>query len=95
MNCTSMLENRLQQILDEKGIKKGWLAKQVGISRNTVTNLINGAIPRLDLAFKIDEHIDSMMIRDKPGLTSTILDYYKSREEEIVPELAKYKPYKS
>lgn len=47
------MENNLQKILDEQGRKYGWLAEQVGINRNTVTNLINGAEPKLKVAYRI------------------------------------------
>lgn len=47
------MENRLKEILDARGIKYGWLAEQAGVSRNTVTSLINGSCPRLDLAYRV------------------------------------------
>ncbi len=47
------MENRLKEILDDRGIKYGWLADQVEISRNTVTELMKGARPHLDLAYRI------------------------------------------
>ena len=47
------MDNKLKVILDSRGIKYGWLAEQVGISRNTVTNLMDGSCPNLRLAYKI------------------------------------------
>ncbi len=47
------MDNRLEEILNEKGIKKTWLAEKVGINRNTITNIINGSTPSLALAHKI------------------------------------------
>jgi DNA-binding XRE family transcriptional regulator len=49
----SAMKNRLKEILDARGIKYGWLAEQVGVNRNTIKNLMDGACPRLDLAYKI------------------------------------------
>lgn len=46
------MKNNLEKILDEKGIKKSWLAKETGLNKNTITNWINGSIPRLDQAYK-------------------------------------------
>lgn len=49
------MENRLQEILDSRGIKKLWLAKQLEVNRNTITSLIKGAEPKLTLAYKTAE----------------------------------------
>jgi len=35
-----MVRNRLREILDERGIKQIWLAEQVGITRQTMSNLV-------------------------------------------------------
>jgi putative transcriptional regulator len=34
------VKNRLQEILDERGIKRDWLADKVGISYKTLSNLL-------------------------------------------------------
>jgi len=34
--------NKLETILEEKGIKKSWLAKELGVSRQTITNWVKG-----------------------------------------------------
>ena len=47
------MENKLKVILDSRGIKYGWLAEQVGISRNTITDLMKGQTPSLSLAYRI------------------------------------------
>lgn len=47
------MENRLQEILDKRGLKKGWLAERAEVHRNTITALIRGVTPGLDLAYKI------------------------------------------
>ncbi len=49
-----MVKNRLKEILEERGIKQTWLAEQVGVTRQTMSNLINNRFcPSLDIAFKI------------------------------------------
>jgi len=35
-----MVRNRLEQILAEKGIKQNWLAERVGVTRQTMSNLV-------------------------------------------------------
>jgi len=35
-----MVRNRLEQILAEKGIKQNWLAEKVGVTRQTMSNLV-------------------------------------------------------
>jgi len=35
-----VVKNRLQNILDDKGIKQIWLAEKVGITRQTMSNLV-------------------------------------------------------
>lgn len=47
------MRNRLKEVLDERGIKQNWLAAKCEVSRNTITNIINGSTPSLDLAYKI------------------------------------------
>lgn len=49
-----MIECRLEEILKERGIKKGWLADQTGVSLNTVGKWINkGQIPDLITCYKV------------------------------------------
>jgi len=48
------VKNRLKEILDERGIKQTWLADQVGITKQTMSNLIkNRFTTSMDIAFKI------------------------------------------
>jgi DNA-binding XRE family transcriptional regulator len=47
--------NRLEEELRLQGRMKGWLANQVGCAKNTITNIINGRMPHLDLADRIAE----------------------------------------
>ena len=35
-----MVRNRLEQILAEKGIRQNWLAEKVGVTRQTMSNLV-------------------------------------------------------
>jgi putative transcriptional regulator len=54
-----MLICRLGEILKERGIKKGWLADQVGVSNNTVGDWINkGRVPELEVAYRVAEVLD-------------------------------------
>ena len=48
------VKNRLKEILDERGIKQNWLAEQVGITKQTMSNLIkNRFTTSMDIAFRI------------------------------------------
>lgn len=48
------VKNRLQEILDERGIKRDWLAEKVGISYKTLSNLMqNKYNTSLAVALKI------------------------------------------
>ena len=48
------VKNRLQEILDERGIRRDWLADKVGISYKTLSNLIqNKYNTSLAVALKI------------------------------------------
>jgi len=48
------VKNRLKEILDERGIKQTWLAEQVGITKQTMSNLIkNRFTTSMDIAFRI------------------------------------------
>ena len=58
------VKNRLKEILDERGIKQNWLAEQVGITKQTMSNLIkNRYTTSMDIAFKIAKVL-SMEITD-------------------------------
>jgi putative transcriptional regulator len=58
------VKNRLREILDERGIKQGWLAEKAGIDRSTLsmvianktsTNLETGLKIARALSLRIDE----------------------------------------
>jgi len=50
------VKNRLKEILDERGIKQTWLADQVGITKQTMSNLIkNRFTTSMDIAFRISK----------------------------------------
>ena len=36
----AVVKNRLEQILASRGIRQNWLAEQVGVSRQTMSNLV-------------------------------------------------------
>jgi DNA-binding XRE family transcriptional regulator len=49
-----MVKNRLKEILQIKGIKQSWLAEQVGITKQTMSSLVNNRFTTsMDVAFKI------------------------------------------
>jgi len=49
-----VVKNRLKDILDERGLKQNWLAEQVGITKQTMSNLVkNRYTTSIDIAFKI------------------------------------------
>jgi DNA-binding XRE family transcriptional regulator len=50
---------KLEHMLIDKGIKKGWLAKQVGIAPGTLSNIFNGSVPTLAVAMKIAAVMDT------------------------------------
>jgi DNA-binding XRE family transcriptional regulator len=59
-----MVKNRLAEIIEEKGIKKSWLAEQVGITKSTMSTLIqNKYSTSIDIAFKLSR-ILKMDIKD-------------------------------
>lgn len=48
------VKNKLKEILDERGIKYSWLAEQVGITKSTMSNLLNNRHQtNIDIALKI------------------------------------------
>jgi DNA-binding XRE family transcriptional regulator len=50
------VKNRLKEILDEKGIKQVWLAEKIGVTRGTISNIINNRYATtIELGFKIAE----------------------------------------
>lgn len=51
-----VIKNRLKEILDERGIKQSWLAEKVGVTRQTMSNLIkNRYTTSMEIAFKISK----------------------------------------
>lgn len=58
-----VVKNRLKEILDERGIKQSWLAEQVGITRQTMSNLIkNRYTTSMEIAFKISKILNMEII---------------------------------
>ena len=52
------MKNRIEEIRNEKGIRQEELAKQLGVSRQTISSLENGRYnPSILLAHKIAQYI--------------------------------------
>ncbi|AQY38491.1 helix-turn-helix transcriptional regulator [Bacillus thuringiensis] len=47
------MRSHLKEILDSKGIKYSFIAKEASISNSTMTNLIKGGLPTLPVAARI------------------------------------------
>ncbi|WP_035350308.1 helix-turn-helix transcriptional regulator [Fictibacillus gelatini] len=48
------LKCKLDELIKERGLKKGFIAEQAGISKTTLSVLISGrSLPTLTVAFKI------------------------------------------
>ncbi|HIW75944.1 MULTISPECIES: helix-turn-helix transcriptional regulator [Gordonibacter] len=53
------MENRLEELRHERGIKQEDLAQELGVSRQTISSLEKGRYnPSILLAFKIARHFD-------------------------------------
>lgn len=51
--------NKIKERLEEKGIKQGWIAKQIGISKTTLSKYVNGNRKiKYETAVKIAELLD-------------------------------------
>ena len=51
------MKNRIEEIRNEKGIRQAELAKQLGVSRQTISSLENGRYnPSILLAHKIAQY---------------------------------------
>ena len=58
------MKNRIEEIRNSKGIRQDELAKELGVSRQTISSLENGRYnPSIILAFKIARFFD-MTIED-------------------------------
>ena len=54
MKESDAVKNRIEEIRNERGIRQEELAKQLGVSRQTVSSLENGRYnPSITLAYKI------------------------------------------
>ncbi|KXY12789.1 helix-turn-helix transcriptional regulator [Bacillus sp. FSL K6-0067] len=58
-----MLQSNLKHIVDEKGLRYGFIAKKVGIANSTMTNLLQGGTPTLLVAIRIAKVLD-MRVED-------------------------------
>lgn len=53
------MDNRLEELRKERGIKQEDLARELGVSRQTISSLEKGRYnPSILLAFKIARHFD-------------------------------------
>lgn len=52
------MKNNLERILNDQGRKITWLAETVKVHRNTITRIMAGAAPHLDVAFRIAKALD-------------------------------------
>lgn len=66
---------KLESIIIERGIKKGWIAKQVGISAGSISKIASGETkqPQLNVALKI-AYLLNMTVED---LWGDIIDEWK------------------
>jgi len=54
-----VVQNRLKEILAERGISQTWLAKKVGVTRGNISNLINNRQQTtIEIAFKIADELN-------------------------------------
>jgi DNA-binding XRE family transcriptional regulator len=60
------MKNNLEEILKEQGRKITWLANQVGVHRTTITRIISGAPPQIDLAYKIAKELNKSVFEIWP-----------------------------
>ncbi|MGN4406415.1 helix-turn-helix domain-containing protein [Bacillus cereus group sp. MYBK59-1] len=58
-----MLHSNLKQIVDEKRLRYGFVAKKVCIANSTMTNLLQGCSPTLLVAIRIAKVLD-MRVKD-------------------------------
>lgn len=58
------VKNRLQNIIEERGIKNIWLAEKAGVNNSTVGNIIkNRHNPNVEIAIKIAQALN-MKVED-------------------------------
>lgn len=56
------MKNRIEEIRSERGIRQEELAKQMGVSRQTISSLENGRYnPSILLAYKIAQYFGMMI----------------------------------
>jgi putative transcriptional regulator len=52
-----LIQNKLPEAIAASGLKKGFVSQEAKISRATLTNLLNGSHPTLQVAYKIADVI--------------------------------------
>lgn len=51
--------NKLEMIIEERGLRKGWIAKKVKIAPGTLSKIVKGeSIPTLPVALRIAELLE-------------------------------------
>lgn len=56
--------NKLEVRIAEKGLKKGWIAKEVGIANSTFSKIVKGeSVPTLPVALRIAEVLETTVER--------------------------------
>ena len=56
------MKNRIEEIRKERGIRQDELAKEMGVSRQTISSLENGRYnPSITLAYKIAKYFNMMI----------------------------------
>jgi putative transcriptional regulator len=64
----------LRKVLRERGIVQTWLCERVEISNAQMSRIVNGMMPRLDLAYRIAE-----------ALELTVYDIWEIEETKKAP----------
>ncbi len=62
---------RMNELIEEKGYKKKWVAQQLGVSADVLSRWINGrSMPSLEKAFQLAEilecKVDDLYIKKRP-----------------------------
>lgn len=85
----NLLRSNLKQIVDEKGLRYGFVAKKVGIANSTMTNLLQGGSPTLLVAIRIakvlDVRVEDIWIEDtkKNNLRIIKKSYILTNKERV------------
>ena|SRR5581483_9763176 len=70
---TVTIGNRLKEVLEEKNISQSACAKRIAISRRQFTRLVAGGAPKIDLAYLLEEVLETPVHELFPRSFSTRL----------------------